>query len=235
MIQVQQLSKAYGKNHVLSNLDITFNSEGITAVLGPNGSGKTTLLKCFLGMVLPDTGEILFRGNSVLGKYAYRDQVCHVPQTPHFPENLTGYELMQMVKDLRSGDTREDELIHLFNLEKELGKKMSSLSGGNLQKINLLLGLLYDCPLIVLDEPSTGLDPLSLQNLKTWLLKERDQGKLVLFTTHIMSFVEEIADHIIFLLDGNIYFNGKLVDLLKQERQSQLEKAIANILRPALS
>ncbi|NND06863.1 MAG: ABC transporter ATP-binding protein [Saprospiraceae bacterium] len=234
MIQVQQLCKSYRTNDVLSNLDIAFQHEGITAILGPNGSGKTTLLKCMLGMVLPDSGDIRINGSSILHKYNYRDQVCHVPQTPHFPENLTGHELIQMVRDLRSGVTRENDLIQLFNLKHELDKKMSRLSGGNLQKLNLLLGLLYDCPLIILDEPSTGLDPLSLQNLKAWLLQERDHGKLILFTTHIMSFVEDIADHIIFLLDGTIYFNGQLQELLRHEQEEKLERAIANILKPAL-
>ncbi len=182
-------------------------------------------------MVIPDEGDVLFEDQSIKNRFAYRQKVSHVPQIAHFPENLTALELIKMIKDIRTGVTRERELIQLFDLKKELEKKMNNLSGGNLQKVNLLLGLMYDCPLIVLDEPSTGLDPLSLQNLKRWLRREKETGKLILITTHIMSFVEEVADHIIFLLDGKIYFKGNLEDLLAQEGQDQLEKAIANILR----
>lgn len=230
MIRFINLEKRFGRNKVLKGIDLDLSQMGITAVLGPNGSGKTTLLKCFLGMVIPNSGNIQFKNESILGQHLYRSEISHVSQIVYFPENLTPSELIQMAKDLRPGKTREAYFIELFELSSEMNKKMSTLSGGTRQKINLLLGLMHDNQVIILDEPSNGLDPVSFLNLKSFL-KQEGKNKQILITTHTMSFVEEIADSIVFLLNGQIYFQGKLTDLLAQEDRSNLESAIANIIQ----
>ncbi len=232
MIEIKQLYKSFGKNKVLKGIDVNFDKAGITAVLGPNGSGKTTLIKCFLGLVLPDSGNIYFQNKEVQKQFEYRNHISHLPQIARFPENLTALEVIRMIKDLRQGETREDYFIELFGLKKELHKKMETLSGGNRQKVNLLLAFMYDSPVIILDEPGTGLDPLALINLKNHLLEEKARGKLILITTHIISFVEEMADNIVFLLEGKVYFDGSQQQLLEEHREVKLERAIANILRP---
>ena len=112
---------------------------------------------------------------------------------------------------------------------------MGTLSGGNKQKVNLLLSLMFDNPLLILDEPTSGLDPLAIINLKQYLRSEKEKGKLILVTTHIMSFVEELADHVIFLLEGNIYFDGSLDNLMSSHRADSLELAIAKILKAKTS
>ncbi len=231
MIRFLNLEKRFGRNKVLKGIDLDLSQMGITAVLGPNGSGKTTLLKCFLGMVIPTNGSIQFKNESILGRHLYRSEISHVSQIVYFPENLTPNELIKMAKDLRPGTTREKHFIELFELSSEMHKKMSTLSGGTRQKINLLLGLMHDNKVIILDEPSSGLDPVSFLNLKSFLKKEGKKNKQILITTHTMSFVEEIADHIVFLLNGQIYFQGKLNDLLSQENRKDLESAIANIIQ----
>ena len=232
MINIKNLYKSFGKNEVLKGITLDFQNGGITAILGPNGSGKTTLIKCLLGLVFADKGEITFKNKSTLNQFQYRNEISHLPQIARFPENLTTRELITMIKDLRKGKTKEDYFIKMFGLEIELDKKMVNLSGGTRQKVNIMLALMYDNPVIILDEPSTGLDPLALINLKAYLLKERDKGKLILITTHIMSFVEEIADDIAFLLEGHVYFYGPLAELLKIEEEVNLERAIAHILTP---
>ncbi len=231
MITITKLNKSYKKNHVLRDIDLSLPQSGIVALLGPNGSGKTTLLKCFLGMVMADSGQIEFDGKSVIGQYAYRSKVSYLSQIARFPENLTARELISLMKEIKAGETREHTFIKIFNLEKELDKKMGSLSGGTRQKVNITLALMHDDPLIILDEPSTGLDPLSLQELKKFVLAEKDKGKLILITTHILSLAEDLADDILFLLEGDIYFNGSLHDLLKDQNEDNLERAIAQILR----
>ena len=231
MIEIQNLNKSYKKNHVLKDISISISGPGIVALLGPNGSGKTTLLKCFLGMVLPNSGEILFNGKSTLNEYLYREKVSYLSQIARFPENLTVKELITLMKEIKQGNTREEQFIKIFNLEKELDKKMGSLSGGTRQKVNITLALMHDDPLIILDEPSTGLDPLSLKELKEFIQKERESGKLILITTHILSLAEELADDVIFLLEGNIFFNGKLGELLSDQHEHNLENAIAHILK----
>ena len=231
MIEIQNLNKSYKKNHVLKDISISISGPGIVALLGPNGSGKTTLLKCFLGMVLPNSGEILFNGKSTLNEYLYREKVSYLSQIARFPENLTVIELITLMKEIKKGQTREDQFIKMFNLEKELDKKMGSLSGGTRQKVNITLALMHNDPLIILDEPSTGLDPLSLRELKEFIQKEKESGKLILITTHILSLAEELADDVIFLLEGNIFFNGKLSTLLSDQDETNLENAIAHILK----
>ena len=231
MIEIQKINKSYKKNHVLKDISISISGPGVVALLGPNGSGKTTLLKCFLGMVLPDSGDILFNGKSTLNEYLYRKNVSYLSQIARFPENLSARELISLMKEIKPGQTREDQFMKMFNLEKELDKKMGSLSGGTRQKVNITLALMHDDPLIILDEPSTGLDPLSLKELKEFIREERERGKLILITTHILSLAEELADDVIFLLEGNIYFQGRIGELLSNQHEMNLENAIAHILK----
>lgn len=230
MISIKSLHKSFRKNHVLKGINVEIKGQGIIALLGPNGSGKTTMLKCFLGMVIPDSGEILFQGNHIIGQYAYRQSVGYLPQIARFPDNLTGRELIELMKSIKRGETRENELIDLFDLWSELDKKMSNLSGGNRQKVNITLALMHDSPLIILDEPSAGLDPLSIKKFKDFLRVEKERGKTIIVTTHIMSLAEDLADDILFLLDGQVYFQGSLSRLLELQMEESLENAIAQIL-----
>tara|TARA_R110002073_G_scaffold72537_1_gene177425 strand:+ start:420502 stop:421221 length:720 start_codon:yes stop_codon:yes gene_type:complete len=234
MIAIKNLYKKFGKVEVLNGLNLTINPEtlggGIFAILGPNGSGKTTLIKSVLGMVIPNKGQIELQGKSVLKKHQYRNNINYLPQIANFPSNLTVNELLKMVKNLRVKPAAEQHLISLFRLEPFLDKKLGNLSGGTKQKVNIVLTFMFDSELIILDEPTTGLDPISLINLKKIIVAEKEKGKTILITSHIMSFVEEMADEIIFLLDGKIYFKGTLTAIKTQTNQSDLEHAIAAIL-----
>lgn len=231
MIQISQLHKKFGKLTVLDGLDLTIESGGIFAVLGPNGSGKTTLIKSVLGMVIPNAGEIKIEGNSVLKQWEYRNKINYLPQIANFPDNLTVKELIAMVKNLRPKESSEQELISLFALEPFLDKKLGNLSGGTKQKVNIVLTFMFDSEIIILDEPTTGLDPIALIHLKKIIQQEKEKGKVILITTHIMSFVEEVADEVVFLLDGKIYFKGSLSELKTQTKQPDLEHAIAQLIQ----
>lgn len=230
MIEINGLNKKFGKLTVLDGLELNISSGGIFAVLGPNGSGKTTLIKSILGMVIPDKGDIKIEGNSVLKKSKYRNNINYLPQIANFPANLTVKELIKMVKNLRPKTANDQELIKLFDLESFLDKKLGNLSGGTKQKVNIVLTFMFESDLIILDEPTTGLDPISLIHLKQIIRREREKGKTILITTHIMSFVEEIADEIVFLLDGEIYFKGSSNELKERTGQKDLEHAIANLI-----
>jgi len=234
MIEIKNLYKKFGKVEVLKGLDLSINSNvsdgAIFAVLGPNGSGKTTLIKSILGMVIPNKGQIEIQGASILKKHQYRNNINYLPQIANFPSNLSVKELIKMVKNLRPKPAADQDLIDLFGLAPFLDKKLGNLSGGTKQKVNLLLTFMFDSELIILDEPTTGLDPISLLNLKKIILAEKAKGKAILITSHIMSFVEEMADEIVFLLDGKIYFKGTLSAIKEQTKQTDLEHAIAAIL-----
>lgn len=230
MITIEKLHKIFGKVQVLKELDLQIKSGGIFAVLGPNGSGKTTLIKSILGMVIPNQGTIKINGNDILKKYEYRNNINYLPQIANFPSNLTVVELLQMIKDIRNKEPNDKYLIEKFGLEPFLKQKLGNLSGGTRQKVNLVLTFMFDSELIILDEPTTGLDPISLIRLKEIIAIEKGNGKTILITSHIMSFVEEISDEIVFLLDGKIHFKGTIHTLKKQTKQINLEHAIANLL-----
>ncbi|WKK65551.1 ABC transporter ATP-binding protein [Lutimonas zeaxanthinifaciens] len=230
MIEISNLNKKFGKLTVLDGMDLHIDSGGIFAVLGPNGSGKTTLIKSILGMVIPDKGEIKIDGDSVLGEWKYRNDINYLPQIANFPANLNVRELIKMVKNLRPKVASDEGLIKRFGLESFLDKKLGNLSGGTKQKVNILLTFMFESDLIILDEPTTGLDPISLIHLKEIIHEEKSKGKTILITTHIMSFVEEIADEIVFLLDGEIYFKGSSNELKQKTNQKDLEHAIAKLI-----
>jgi len=230
MIEFKNLHKRFGKLTVLDGLDLSIKEGGIFAILGPNGSGKTTLIKCLLGMVIPQKGAITYNNKSVLRKWDYRNDLNYLPQIANFPPNLTVIELIQMVKNLRPKESNEQVLIDLFGLNDSLQKKLGNLSGGTKQKVNIVLTFMFDSHLIILDEPTNGLDPIALIHLKELIQKEKAKGKTILITTHIMSFVDEVADEIVFLLDGKIYFKGSIDALKKQTDNDNLEHAIANLI-----
>jgi len=229
MIQIENLHKKFGRNQVLSNLDLEINGGGIFAVLGPNGSGKTTLIKSILGMVVPNKGSISVLDKIIKKNWKYRQEIDYLPQIANFPGNLKVKELIRMIKDLRQKKSKEEELIKLFGLEPFLNKKLGTLSGGTKQKVNIVLTFMFDSPLIILDEPTTGLDPASLIKLKELILQEKNKGKTILITTHIMQFVEEMADEIVYLLEGDIYFKGTVEQLMTKTKQTNFEHAIAAI------
>ncbi|MEA1785221.1 ABC transporter ATP-binding protein [Arenibacter sp. GZD96] len=229
MIHITALQKKFGKNEVLSGLDLEVVDGGIFAILGPNGSGKTTLIKTLLGMVIPNKGRISVMGQSVKNQWKYREEIAYLPQIANFPGNLKVNELIGMIKDLRQNSSNDAKLISLFGLEPFLEKKLATLSGGTKQKVNLVLTFMFNCPLIVLDEPTSGLDPLAVIGLKTLINEEKQKGKTILITSHIMQFVEDMADEIIYLLEGKIYFKGSLAQLKAHTAQNNVEHAIATI------
>lgn len=229
MIIIENLHKKFAKNKVLKGVNLAINKPGIFAILGPNGSGKTTLIKSILGMVVPNNGNINVQNIQVKNNWKYRNNINYLPQIANFPGNLKVKELISMIKDLRNKESNEKQLIELFNLTPFLDKKLSTLSGGTKQKVNIVLTFMFNSPLLILDEPTTGLDPASLINLKKLIAQEKQQGKTILVTSHIMQFVEEVADDIVFLLEGKIYFNGSISQLKAKTKQNNFEHAIAAI------
>ena len=230
MVSIENLHKKFNRNVVLNGIDLSISEGGIFAILGPNGSGKTTLIKSILGMVIPNKGTISVLGENIKKKSNYRYKIDYLPQIANFPSNLKVKELITMIKDLRGKITNDEHLINLFKLEPFLDKKLGTLSGGTKQKVNLVLAFMFDSPLIILDEPTSGLDPISLIRLKDLIQSEKAKGKTILITSHIMSFVEEVSDEIVFLLEGQIYFKGSISELKTKTNQPDFEHAIASIL-----
>lgn len=229
MIEIRNIQKSFGKLEVLKGVDLQLDGGKTYAFMGPNGSGKTTLLKCILGLVKPDKGEILMDGQKVNDSGQYRNHIGYMPQIANFPENLKVLELFNMIRNIRKRPVDIDNLLRYFELEASQDKKLKNLSGGMKQKVNAILTLMFDPKVLILDEPSVGLDPISHIKLKDIIRHERSKGKTVLITTHIINDVEELADEIIFLMDGKIYFKGTPDVLRKEQGEEALDKAIARL------
>jgi Cu-processing system ATP-binding protein len=234
MISIVNLHKNFGVNQVLNGIDLTISKGQTVAILGPNGSGKTTLIKSILGMVKPNSGDILMADINVKNKWDYRKNIDYLPQIANFPGNLKVIELIRMIKDIRGNiNTYENHFIEVFGLNPFLNKKLNHLSGGTKQKVNLVLTFMFDSDMIILDEPTSGLDPVSLIALKNLIASEKQKGKTILITSHIMSFVEEVCDKLVFILDGKIYFNDTIQVLKETTKEENFEKAIAHLLTHA--
>lgn len=231
MIEITGLEKRFGKIHVLRGLDLCLDRAKVTAILGPNASGKTTLIKCVLGLVQPARGSIVFDGVRLNGDWAYRGRIGYMPQIARFPDNLNAREVMAMLKDLRGRPAGADEdLLEAFRLDQELDKPLRTLSGGTRQKISAILAFLFNPDVLFLDEPTAGLDPVSSSILKDKILQERNAGKTFILASHIMSEIEELSDHIVFLLDGQVRFAGPLDEIKMSTGQHSLERAIAQMM-----
>jgi len=230
MISISNLYKSFGKLTVLQDISIELLPGKISAILGPNGSGKTTLIKSILGMVLPNKGEILVRGSAVANHWQYRNHISYVPQIAQFPSNLTVNELLDMIKAVRCQPAFEKPLLERFGLAPHLNKKAGTLSGGTRQKVNLVLALMFDSPIVIMDEPTAGLDPVAMIELKHLVEEMRQQGKCIIITTHIIPLVQELADDIVFLLEGKVYFRGAPGELMALSGRTSLEESIASML-----
>jgi len=230
-VRVHGVSKSYGDLAVLRDVDVCFRPGRITAVLGPNGAGKTTLLKMILGLVRPDEGTVTLGQARVNGDAAYRRDIGYMPQLPRFPDNLTGHELASMLDDLRGFEGRpDDSLVESFGIVTEMSKPFRALSGGNQQKLNAALALRYRATVLVLDEPTAGLDPVAARVLKDRVRTERDAGRTVLLTSHDLGQLQSLADDVVFLLDGVVRFEGEVSELLAATGQAELEGAIAALI-----
>lgn len=232
MISVEGLRKSFGKNEALRGADLTIPAGRITALVGPNGSGKTTLIKTILGLVRPDGGRVMVGDHSLNGDWRYRDRVGYMPQIPPLPENLTAAELFRMLQDLRKSDRGPDsELLEQFDLTPQLEKPLRTLSGGTRQKVNAVMAFMFEPELLILDEPTAGLDPIASGHLKTRIRRERDAGRTFIITSHVLSEVQELADSVAFLLEGTVRFNGTARRLLEDTGVERLEEAVAELMR----
>lgn len=232
MISVNALSKKFGKQEVLKDFRLSFEKGNSYAIMGPNGSGKTTLIKSILGMVLPDSGEILVKGQSIKGKDDYRKTIGYMPQIGRYPQNMKIGQLFSMMKDMRPEIREYDlDLVEAFELDKIRDKSMGTLSGGTRQKVSAALAFLFNPEILILDEPTAGLDPIAVEILKSKIRKARDADKLVLITSHILSDLEELTNHAVYIFEGEVFFNDSITSLKEITSEDKFSPAIAKLMQ----
>ena len=188
MIKIKNLTKKFNKFTALQNIDLECKKGHSIAFIGPNGCGKTTLIKCILGLNVVESGDILVNGNSVKNDFLYREKIGYMPQIGKYPENMTIGQTIKMIQNNRKNiENLDTELLEAFELPKLYDKKMSTLSGGTTQKVSAVLAFMFHPEIIILDEPTAGLDPLASEILKNKIIKERKNGKLIIITSHLLS------------------------------------------------
>ncbi|AFD06844.1 ABC transporter ATP-binding protein [Solitalea canadensis] len=231
MIQINELKKSFGKLHVLKGITTSFEPGQVISVLGPNSSGKTTLIKSILGMVIPDSGTITFNGTNIQSNPSYKNHIGYMPQIGRYPDNMKIGQLIDMMKDIRNFKKIDEELLEQFDLPSIYQKPMRTLSGGTRQKVSAVLAFMFNPEVLILDEPTAGLDPVAAEILKAKIHKEKENGKLILLTSHIMSEVDELADKVLYMMEGSIRFNYDVDDFKAITGEQKLGKAIINYLK----
>lgn len=231
MIQLKNISKYFGKLKALDGVTTICEKSECIALIGPNGCGKTTLIKTILGMVVPDSGSITFKGNNILNHWQYRDQIGYMPQMGRYPDNMTIGQVLGMMKDIRGkSEGLDEDLIKAFSVQNLLNKRMGTLSGGTIQKISAALAFLFNPSVLILDEPTAGLDPVASELFKEKILAERDKGKLVLITSHILSDLDDLVTRIIYMQEGKLIFHKSIEELRQDTGEERLVKSIAQVM-----
>lgn len=232
MIKIENLHKRFKKLQALNNVNVEFNKGQVISLIGPNGSGKTTLIKCILGLVKPDNGQVLFNGISVNKDINYRKHIGYMPQIGRYPDNTKIGQVFDMIRGLRGKDAKlDEELFYRFKLDTMRDKTMKALSGGTRQKVSAALAFLFDADVLILDEPTAGLDPVASEILKEKIVAEKTKGKLILITSHILSDLEELTTNVLYLQDGKLVFNKSMLELYEMTGEAKLSKAIAAVMK----
>ncbi len=232
MIIASNVTKQFGRMKALDNVSVKCNKGECIALIGPNGSGKTTFIKCVLGMVVCDSGFITFNDKNIRHDWKYRENIGYMPQIGRYPDNMTIGQILDMMKDIRrkTGAAFDEELVKQFGLHALLGKRMRTLSGGTRQKVSASLAFLFNPDVLILDEPTAGLDPVASEILKEKIIAEKKKGKLILITSHILSELDDLVTQVIYMQEGKLCFHKNINDLREDTGEQKLSRAIASIM-----
>jgi ABC-2 type transport system ATP-binding protein len=220
-IEVQSVSKSYGDQLALNAVSFSANKGEIIGFLGPNGAGKSTMMKILTGYILPNDGEVSVSGIDVLSKTIQaQQQIGYLPeQNPLYKDMYVKEYLAFQANIFKVDKERIDEVIELVGLTPEVRKKIGQLSKGYQQRVGIAAAILHDPEVLILDEPTTGLDPNQLQEIRS-LIKKLGQEKTILFSTHIMQEVEAVCDRVIIINKGNLLIDKPLKELKATQMQT---------------
>ncbi|KEI11625.1 lantibiotic protection ABC transporter ATP-binding protein [Clostridium novyi] len=222
ILQTKRLCKTFKKQEAVKDVSISVQKNSIYGLLGPNGAGKSTLLKMIIGMLRPTSGEVLFNGH----KWSRKDlsSIGSLIESVPLYENLTARENLKVrTTVLGLPDSKTDEVLSIVELEDTGKKRAGQFSMGMKQRLGIAIALLNNPKLLILDEPTNGLDPFGIQELRELICSFPRKGITVILSSHILSEVEQIADHIGIISGGVLGYEGEL------KRGEDLEKLFMNI------
>ncbi len=222
VIETQDLTKRYGSRTAVDRLNLKVGAKQVHGFLGPNGAGKTTTIKMLVGLLRPNSGSLKILGMDGAGdKPEIRERIGYMPELPKFPKHLTGLELLDiygrmygMSKDERR--KKVPELLKMVGLEGRGKDRVGHYSKGMQQRIGIAQALLNDPELVILDEPSIGLDPVGMVEVRDMVKEIVKTGKTVFFSSHLLAEVQQICDHVTVLHEGIVRFSGTLEEISTQ-------------------
>lgn len=232
MIRLDNISKSFGKTRALKNVSLSLDAGKCIGLIGPNACGKTTIIKSILSMVMPDEGEILFNGKGITGDVGYKASIGYMPQIGRYPENMSVSQVIGMIREIRNYKGSEDrELYEAFGVDQFCDKKMRTLSGGTTQKVSAVIAFLFDPPVLILDEPTAGLDPLSSEVFREKIIREREKGKLILITSHLLSELDDLLTDVVFMQEAEVLFYKSAEALQAETGEDRVSKAVGRLLK----
>lgn len=183
-------------------------------------------------MVVPDSGEILVNGTKITGDVRYKASIGYMPQIGRYPDNMTVSQVISMIRDIRGYEGKEDtELYEEFGVNKFFDKKMRTLSGGTTQKVSATIAFLFDPPVLILDEPTAGLDPVSSGIFRDKIVREREKGKLILITSHLLSELDDLLTDVVFMQEAEVLFYKSVEELYTETGEERVSKAVGKLLK----
>lgn len=223
MLETRHISKAFGKQLVVDDVSIKVKKQTVYGLLGPNGAGKSTLLKMLTGLLRPTKGEIMINGHP----WSRKDlkDIGVLIESPALYGNLTAHEnLLVHAKLLHLPESRIQEVLNIVGLENTGKKKASQFSLGMKQRLGIAKALLNHPKLLILDEPTNGLDPLGIQDLRKLIQSFTENGITVILSSHILSEVKQLADYIGIIQNGKLRYEGKI------DESQDLEKLFIDVV-----
>lgn len=234
MIKTIGLTKVYGRQTVLSDLNITGDPGQSIALIGPNGAGKTTLSKILLGQVIPTSGRVEVNGQDISLGPEYRRLLGYMPQITRFPARMKTHQLFELIcgmrPDVKPGNY-DTELYEELEIDGMRDKALGELSGGMRQRVSAALAFYFDPDLLILDEPTAGLDPVANEVLKAKVRQYTENQRLVITTSHILSDLDEICNYVIYLMEGQLRFAGTIAELQRQTQESGLNRMVVALTK----
>ncbi len=235
ILQVKGVNISYNKQLILDNFSIELKQGEISSLLGHNGAGKTTAINILLGLTEKMSGEILFKGVKISDQYQYfKSKIGFVPDDDELFDDLTAYEYLQFLGKSRKIPNKDflnvtNHLLDVFNLYKYKDNLLKTYSHGMRRKIQIISGLIHKPEVLIVDEPTNGLDPDMIITFKELLVAIRNLGTAILISTHNLDFAESISDHVTIIKTGEIKLSGYKSDILKNLEAKNLEEAYIKI------
>lgn len=240
MIEVKQLNKKFGKNHVLKDINVTIEQGEIVAIIGPSGSGKSTFLRSLNFLDIPTSGEIIFEGELVSEQNKHLDELRqkmgmvfqHFNLFPHMTvlQNLTFAPMKLKRISQEEAEKKAKDLLDRVGLLAKAGEYPSSLSGGQKQRVAIARALAMEPDVMLFDEPTSALDPEMVKEVLDVMTELAHEGMTMVVVTHEMNFAKSVASRVLFMADGQIVEDGQAIDVIESPQSERAQEFIAKVL-----